>query len=81
MWCPVIMMLQHLLSTLQATQLGAKWSSQLDAKLADQEHFYQKELAGALARLKGIESMVNTVANAGVQCFPCYPACMRVKWS
>jgi len=77
MWCPVG---DHDAPTLalylQATQLGAKWSSQLDAKLVDQEHFYQKELAGALARLKGIESMVNTVANAGVQC---YPACMHVK--
>ena len=50
---------------MQATELGEKWANELEAQLKDQEHSYQRELAGALAQLKGIESMVNTVANAG----------------
>ena len=80
-WCCMCVYEWPFAVFLQATQLGEKWSSELDAKLADQEHLYQRELAGALARLKGIESMVSTVADAGTQCYHwtacCYPTCAK----
>lgn len=49
----------------QANELAAKWSTELELKLTEQETKYQTGLAKALSRLRGIESMVNTVANAG----------------
>lgn len=59
---------QHLAGALQtqAEQLESKWVTELEFKLTQQETFYQTELAKAVARLKGIESMVETVANAGI---------------
>ena len=59
---------QHLSEALQtqAEQLGVKWVSQLEAKLIQQEGYYQTKLAKAMARLRGIETMVETVANAGM---------------
>ena len=59
---------QHLSEALQAQaeQLGAKWASQTEAKLIQQETHYQNELVRAMARLRGIEAMVDTVANAGM---------------
>ena len=58
---------RHLTEALQvqADQLGSKWSSELEQKLVDQQSYYQLEMAKALARLRGIEAMVNTVAAAG----------------
>ena len=58
---------QHLSEALQtqAEQLEAKWASQMEAKLSQQENYYQMELVKAFARLRGIEAMVDTVANAG----------------
>ena len=49
----------------QANELGSKWSMELEFKLMEQEGQYQAELTKAMSRLRGIESMVNTVANAG----------------
>lgn len=58
---------QHLAGALQtqAERLESKWVSELEFKLTEQETHFQTELAKAVARLKGIESMVETVANAG----------------
>ena len=42
------------------------WSQELEMKLMEQEAHYQTELSKAMARLRGIDSMVDTVANAGV---------------
>lgn len=50
----------------QAKQLGAKWASQTEAKLIHQETLYQNELVKAMAGLRGIEAMVDTVASAGI---------------
>ena len=43
-----------------------KWSGELELKLMEQEGHYQRELARAVARLRAIEHMVNTIAAAGV---------------
>ena len=60
---------QHLAESLhtQAERLESKWINELEFKLTEQETFYQTELAKAVARLRGIESMVETVANAGME--------------
>ena len=50
----------------QADQLAEKWSGELELKLTEQEGHYQKQLALALSRLRGIEYVVNTIAAAGV---------------
>ena len=49
---------QHLSEALQtqAEQLEAKWASQMEAKLSQQENYYQMELVKAFARLRGIEA-------------------------
>ena len=59
---------QHLSEALQsqAEQLDARWAKQLDLKLNEQESYYQVELVKALARLQGIEAVVDTIANAGI---------------
>ncbi len=50
----------------QADELGSVWSQELELKLVEQEAQYQIEMSKAMARLRGIESMVNTIANAGM---------------
>ncbi len=50
----------------QADELGSVWSQELELKLVEQEALYQIEMSKAMARLRGIESMVNTIANAGM---------------
>lgn len=57
----------HLAEVLQqqAGQLAATWSSKLEQQLTQQHSHHQLEMAAALARLQGIESMLNTVAAAG----------------
>ena len=59
---------QHLSDALQnqAEQLEAKWARRLEARLMQQQGYYQKELTRAMATLRGIEAMVDTVANAGM---------------
>ena len=59
---------QHLSDALQAQaeQLGARWASQTEAKLIQQETHYQNDLVKAMAGLKGIEVMVDSVASAGI---------------
>lgn len=59
---------QHLLDALhaQAEQLGAKWACQTEAQLTQQETHYQNELVKALAELRGIKSMIDTIVNAGI---------------
>ena len=49
----------------QARQLGEMWASELEQKMTEQEGHYQEELLRALVRLRGIEAMVDTVADAG----------------
>ncbi len=49
----------------QASELGSFWSQELEMKLIEQEAQYQLEMSKAMARLRGIESMISTVANAG----------------
>lgn len=39
-------------------------------KLTEQENHYQKQLALALSRLRGIEYVVNTIAAAGTHTSP-----------
>ena len=58
---------QHLSEALQAQaeQLGAKWASQTEVKLIQQETCYQNELVKVMAGLRGIEAMVDTIARAG----------------
>lgn len=58
---------QHLSEALQAQaeQLGTKWASQTEKKLIQLEMHYQNELVKAMARLRGINAMIDTVANAG----------------
>ena len=52
--------------------MSVKWSGELELKLTEQKDHYQKELARAMARLKGIEYMVNTIAAAGSVQYPVY---------
>ena len=59
---------QHLSDALQAQaeQLGARWASQTEAKLIQQEIHYQNDLMKAMAGLKGVEVMVDSIASAGI---------------
>lgn len=59
---------QHLLDALhaQAEQLGAKWACQTEGQLTQQETHYQNELVKALAGLRGIKSVVDSIVNAGI---------------
>ncbi len=50
----------------QADELGEQWSSEMELKLAEQQGFYQTELARAKARLGGLQMMVDSVASAGL---------------
>lgn len=50
----------------QAEQLEARWAKQVDAKLSEQESYYQIELVKAMARLHGIEAVIDNIANAGI---------------
>ena len=43
-------------------------------KLTEQENHYQKQLALALSRLRGIEYVMNTIAAAGIS--PSLPFCL-----
>jgi len=63
----------------QASQLGALWSKELETKLVEQEWQYQAEISMAMAKLRGIESMVNTVANAGQKSIV-HPKLMYYEW-
>ncbi len=61
----------------QAERLSQKWASELEQKLREQEAHYHKELARAMAKLRGVESMVDAVINAGaVQVVVC-DKCLR----
>ena len=55
---------------MQAEQLEAKWSGELELKLIEQENHYHRELALVLSQLRGIEYMINTISAAGV-CYYC----------
>lgn len=57
----------HLAEVLQqqAGELGAAWAGKLEQQLQQQHSHHQLEMAAALARLQGIESMLNSVAAAG----------------
>ena len=60
--------IQHLSEALhsQAEQLKAKWAAHLETRLMQQQSYYQSELMRAITRLRGIEEMVDIVANAGM---------------
>ncbi len=51
----------------QADRLSHTWASELEQKLREQEAHYQKELAKAMAQLRGVESMVDSVIDAGMR--------------
>ena len=57
----------------QSRQLGASWAGELEHRLQQQHNGHQLEMAAALARLRGIETMVNTVAAAGEAQSSCLP--------
>ena len=50
----------------QAEQLETKWASHLETRLMQQEKYYQTEMMRTIARLRGIEQMVDIVATAGM---------------
>ena len=50
---------------LKAKDITAQWAANMDSKLQEQETRQQLEMAKAMSYLKGIESMVDTVATTG----------------
>ena len=50
----------------QEVELTAEHGKEMEARLLSQEWVHQRALAAALARLRGIESTVDTVTNAGI---------------
>ena len=70
----------------QAEELNTQWSSEMAVKLLEQQGVYQVELARAKSRLRGLESMMDGVTDAGnylmmcvlikLLCFRFVPSCV-----
>ena len=52
--------------TLLADQLSQEWSEELSTKLRDVEEAHLQEMVAAINELKGVQSIIGTVVETGV---------------
>ena len=58
---------------IKAKEITAQWASNLESTLKELETRHQLEMAKAMSYLKGIESMVDSVATTGLSLFTMPP--------
>lgn len=56
----------HTLSLSQADQLSQEWSEELSTKLRDVEEAHLQEMVAAINELKGVQSIIGTVVETGM---------------